>query len=301
MTISLTNVNEAPVLSTTTLSVPENSLAGAKPGSLVAQDEDSGDVLRWTILSQAQNWVTINELTGELTVVAGATIDFEGDKENLLSVRVTDASGASVSGTITLTAADRNDAPTASASALGSLTVKADQLFSYTLPANAFSDPDVGDQLNIFVTLASGFPLPGWLTYNSSTRLLSGTPSASDAGTVDVKFTAIDQGGASATAALSVKVEVNTTPWHNPTTPLDVTGDSLVTARDALLIINYLNTKGPGSVPNTTPSDGFVDTTGDNSVSARDVLLIINDLNQRAGGEGELVVDLEEVVKRKAR
>lgn len=297
ITINLTNVNETPVLSIADFSVPENSAAGHKPGALTAFDEDSGDVLRWSILSQSQNWVSVDELTGELRVVDGAVIDFEGNKQSVLTVRVTDAAGASATGTVTLTASDLNDPPSAATGSLGSFTVKANQLFSYTLPAATFSDPDVGDQLNVFATLANGFPLPGWLSYNTSTRLLSGTPTANDGGTVGVKFTAIDQGGASAVASLSVVVDANLLPWHNATKPLDVTGDGSVTARDALIIINYLNTTGPGSVPaGTQPTEGWLDTSGDNSVSARDVLLVINDLNQQAAGEGEQAVDIEELL-----
>lgn len=293
VTINLTNVNEAPLITTVKLDVPENSAPGSKPGSLAAQDEDAGDVLHWSIVSQSQNWVTINELTGELTVVTGADINFEGNKDNLLSVRVTDTAGASATSTVTLSATDRNDPPVSATSTLGSVTVKADQLFSYTLPAGTFSDPDVGDQLNIFVTLGNGFPIPSWLNYNSATRVLSGTPTASDAATLAIKFTAIDQGGASASAGLDVTVDGNLFPWHNSTVPLDVSGDGLVTARDALLVINYLNTIGPRGVPNTAPTDGYLDTTADNSISARDALLVINDLNQRAAGEGEQIVDVE--------
>ncbi len=291
ITIQLTNVNEAPVVTVENLNVAENSAAGVKPGSITAQDEDAGDVLRWTILSQSQNWVGVNEATGELTVLAGAVIDFEGNKENVISIRVTDTLGASSTRTITLTATDRNDPPTTTTPALGNLTAKANNPFSYTLPASTFVDVDAGDSLNVFVTLASGFPLPGWLSYNSSTRVLSGTPTVNDGGPVNVRFTAIDKGGASAVASLSVEVDANQLPWHNTAKPLDVTADGNVTARDALLIINYLNVAGPGSVPTgAQASDGFFDTSGDNSVSARDVLLVINDLNLQAAGEGESAI-----------
>jgi len=304
VTVNLSNVNEAPLIVTSEMAIPENSLPGEKPGSIEVQDADAGDTLTWSILSQSQNWVTINPQTGVLTIANGAVVDFEGNRQNVLSLRVTDASGLSATNTITLTAADRNDAPTSKVSDLGSMTAKANQLFSYTLPADSFSDPDANDQLNIFVTLANGFPLPGWLSYNSATRVLSGTPSSTDSGIVAVKFTAIDQGGASASTALAVKT--NFLAWNNTVKPLDVNNDTRVTALDALLVINYLNTVGPGAVPaNAEPIRGFLDCSADNSVTALDALKVINNLNQVPSGEGEfevaeLSVD-QEWVKRVAK
>ena len=52
----------------------------------------------------------------------------------------------------------------------------AGERFEYYIPANIFVDPD-GDTLTWRV---SG--LPGWLSFNSNTRLLSGTPTANDLG-----------------------------------------------------------------------------------------------------------------------
>ncbi len=55
-------------------------------------------------------------------------------------------------------------------------TAFAGERFEYYIPANIFVDPD-GDTLTWRV---SG--LPGWLSFNSNTRLLSGTPTANDLG-----------------------------------------------------------------------------------------------------------------------
>lgn len=57
--------------------------------------------------------------------------------------------------------------------------------FEYYIPANLFVDPD-GDRLTWRV---SG--LPGWLNFNATTRLLSGTPTTNDAGqnTITVRVT----------------------------------------------------------------------------------------------------------------
>ncbi len=79
--------------------------------------------------------------------------------------------------------------------------------------------------------------------------------------------------------------------WTNVENPWDVTADGLVTARDALAIVNYINlgseffaTETP---PDPQPGAPYPDINGDYLVSPLDVLLIINWLNLAATGEGE--------------
>ncbi|MEM7474160.1 MAG: dockerin type I domain-containing protein [Planctomycetota bacterium] len=79
-------------------------------------------------------------------------------------------------------------------------------------------------------------------------------------------------------------------PNHNPAMSNDVNRDQAVTAIDALLVINVLNTAGAGSLPDH-PSDLvnhiYLDTSGDQFVSAIDALLVISALNRRNGSTGE--------------
>jgi hypothetical protein len=53
------------------------------------------------------------------------------------------------------------------------------QIFSLTLPASLFTDPD-GDTLTYTVTQADGSPLPAWLSFDAISRTLSGTPAGGD-------------------------------------------------------------------------------------------------------------------------
>jgi PKD repeat protein len=71
-------------------------------------------------------------------------------------------------------------------------------LFSYTIPSNSFRDENI-DQL----TLTAG-TLPLWLTFDATTRTLSGTPLAQ--GTVFVTISASDPSGLSAAINFSIKV-----------------------------------------------------------------------------------------------
>ena len=76
-------------------------------------------------------------------------------------------------------------------------------------------------------------------------------------------------------------------PWQNPSLAVDVNGDGRVAALDALLIINYLNTYGPGSWTDQDPALGgeaagfYPDVTGDGRITALDALQVINVLNAR--------------------
>ena len=67
--------------------------------------------------------------------------------------------------------------------------------FEYTFPSNVFFDPDLMI-LSYSASLDTGDPLPDWLSFDSDRRAFSGTPSASDAGTITVKVTAADPAGA---------------------------------------------------------------------------------------------------------
>ena len=81
----------------------------------------------------------------------------------------------------------------------------------------------------------------------------------------------------------------NQFPRTNIALPADTSGDGLVSPRDALIVINYLNTLHSG-LPPAPPVilAGMVDVSGDGLVSPIDVLLVINSLNRRSGqGEGE--------------
>lgn len=79
-----------------------------------------------------------------------------------------------------------------------------------------------------------------------------------------------------------------TAPFMNPSNPLDVNADSIVSPVDALLIINELDNGGgvlTGSIsrnnfgaPNALPS--YIDTNGDNILSPVDAVLVINELDR---------------------
>ncbi len=82
--------------------------------------------------------------------------------------------------------------------------------------------------------------------------------------------------------------------WQNQFDQLNVNADtnSVVSASDALMVINYLNANGAGALPALAAppeiDERFVDVNGDGNCTALDAMIVINYINARtAGGEGE--------------
>ncbi len=93
--------------------------------------------------------------------------------------------------------------------------VDIDQPYSFTVPAQTFTDEDVGDTLTYFATLSSDAPLPTWLNFNATTLQFLGTPQAGDAGSLSVKLSAADTLGAVTSTSFTLEVE-HFPRLHNP-------------------------------------------------------------------------------------
>jgi hypothetical protein len=117
---------------------------------------------------------------------------------------VSDGHGGSASTTFSLTVTNTNDAPVAAGTTANAAAAEG-RPFQLQIPADAFSDPD-GDALQYAATREDGSPLPAWLTFDATSRTFSGTPQATDAGTVRVGITASDASGATATNVFAIFV-----------------------------------------------------------------------------------------------
>jgi hypothetical protein len=289
VTLQISDVNEPPSLPAADFEIAENSLPGTSLGSASASDPDAGDKLTYEIVAQTANWLAMDAVTGALVVAPGAEIDYELLELNTVTIRVLDAGGLHVERDFQVLALNRNDAPRL-ANPLPNSSAKAGTAFSYTIPGNTFTDQDAGDSLRLAMTNGAGFPLPSWLTFNASTRVLSGTPTVNDGGVLELRVTAVDSGNASTSTQFTVTVDANQHTWHNATNPFDTNGNTSVSPIDALLVINYLNSSRPRDItPGSAPIFGFLDTSKNNQISPLDALLVINELNRRASGEGEFV------------
>ncbi len=101
-------------------------------------------------------------------------------------------------------------------------TTVTEELFSYIVPENTFSDPDPTDVLTWSAELSDGNDLPAWLAFNQDTRELQGTPAITDAGFYYIRVTVTDQGDLSAADIFLLRVFTENQPPAFISMPLEM-------------------------------------------------------------------------------
>jgi hypothetical protein len=185
VTINLSEINEAPTdIVMSGGSVTENAGAGTFVATFAGVDADAGESLVYSLIHTggpggSVGQVTIDSSTGQLTVAAGAALDFESAATLLVAVQITDSQGFAFSKSFTINITDINDAPVAYDDHLTALQIQSLDLSGHGVLGNDFDDD--GDVMRAI--LVSG-PAHGTLTLNAdgtlsylSTDLFSGTDS----------------------------------------------------------------------------------------------------------------------------
>jgi Ca2+-binding RTX toxin-like protein len=205
--LSIANSNDAPEVGAgiTAQSATEDAAFSYTVAADAFADVDQGDSLSYMASladgSPLPTWLSFDALTRSFS---GTPLN--GDVGSIaLRVTATDLAGASASQSFALSIANTNDAPEVGAG-ITAQSATEDAAFSYTVAANAFADVDVGDTLSYSATMADASALPSWLSFDASTRTFSGTPLNADVGGLDVRVTATDLAGASATQDLALTV-----------------------------------------------------------------------------------------------
>ena len=90
--------------------------------------------------------------------------------------------------------------------ALTEQTHTEDELFTFTLPEDSFTDSDAGDNLTLSATLADGSALPNWISFNSATQTFSGIAPLDASGDYQIIITATDNFGLSAAADFTLTI-----------------------------------------------------------------------------------------------
>jgi hypothetical protein len=106
-----------------------------------------------------------------------------------------------------------------------------DTSFILQIPITTFNDADTGDTLTYTVSFSDGTPLPSWLTFDSNTQTLGGTPTNNEVGALQLKITTTDTQGASASDSFNLTVSnVNDAPTiTKPIANQTATEDTLFT------------------------------------------------------------------------
>ncbi len=291
-TVELTDANDAPRIVTERLNVSELAPRGSVVGQIRVSDPDGGDGLVTEIIGgTAANLFNLDPDSHLLTVAADANLDAESDDADglTLEVQVTDGT-LTATRTIAIVINDVNEPPVF-AQPLQFPPAIVGIPYSFTIPGDAVIDPE-GQSYELAVYNAQGV-LPGWLTFNSQTRTLSGMPTPELVGTYPLTVHAFEVGPFPlfVDAVVDLQVFAGENPYHNQRSGLDVDDNQLISSNDALRILNFIRDHGPGII--TVPLDpfyGFVDTNNDRKATSLDALLVINALvNQEFLGSGESI------------
>jgi DNA primase len=114
VTVSLTDVNEAPVISNQGFSIAENAANGTTVGTLVATDPDAAQTKTYSITSGNTNGAfAINTSTGVLSIANSAALNFEVAPTFALIIKVQDNGTGNLSSqaTVTVSLTDVNEVP----------------------------------------------------------------------------------------------------------------------------------------------------------------------------------------------
>ncbi len=235
VTMSVANVNEAPVATADTATAKEkggvaDAVVGTNPtGNLLTNDSDAdaGDVIsvkdikagtNGALTTVSANGTQIVGAFGTLSIAANGAYTYTVDNTNAtvqalntsstalddtFTYTVKDSAGLTSTATLTVSVNGANDAPLVG-TALGATTGKEGVL--YSVQANSFTDVD-NSSLTYTATLSSGAALPSWLSFDATTRTFSGTPPLGAAGTLSVKLTGSD-GSLSVSDTFTINVAV---------------------------------------------------------------------------------------------
>ncbi|MEG5263024.1 putative Ig domain-containing protein [Pseudomonas sp. JDS28PS106] len=199
------------VFSSRTDSYRNYSEGGANLGDLITDFDVTTDkidlsALGFTGLADGMNdtvYVVLNE-AGTKTYIKSLTADADGNRfEVALDGNYLDK--LTSANFVFATPPVVNQAPVV-ANALLDQNATENTPFSYVVPGTSFTDPN-NDTLSYTATLADGSALPDWLTFDATTRTLSGTPGASASGTYAIRITATDASNASVSDQFTLAVQ----------------------------------------------------------------------------------------------
>ncbi|MBN1373577.1 MAG: cadherin repeat domain-containing protein, partial [Anaerolineaceae bacterium] len=111
VTINLTGVNEAPVVSDATFTLAENSPVTTVVGTVTATDPEN-PALTWSITGgNGLGAFAINATSGQITVASSTPLDLETNPTFSLTVQAADPGGLTGSGTVTINLTNANEPP----------------------------------------------------------------------------------------------------------------------------------------------------------------------------------------------
>ncbi|SVC95036.1 uncharacterized protein METZ01_LOCUS347890, partial [marine metagenome] len=180
LTISVADLNEK--IAITNKLINENT-AGATVGDLSIIDTDFGTEVTYALSGDDATYFVLDGSTIKLK--SDVSADFETQSSYTLTVTATNSAGETAEEKVVVKIANVNETPVL-ATALTNQSNDEDSALSFTIPITTFTDVD-GDTLTYSATLSDGSALPSWLSFNTSTRVFTGTPLNANVGAISVK------------------------------------------------------------------------------------------------------------------
>ena len=155
--ITVTPVNDAPLMGDQSFLLAEHSLNGALVGSIVATDADLGDTLTFTVAGGDPAGVFgIDPATGAVTVVRGVDLVYETQNRYQISVRVTDSTGLSDTAVVTVNLRNVDTPPAAAGD-----RYLMDQFDTLAVPAGGVLANDIDVDHDPVIALLVAAPVHG--------------------------------------------------------------------------------------------------------------------------------------------
>jgi len=150
-------------------------------------DSDIGNTESLTcLLTGNPDWMSVAKTSPTVCTVSGTPANDDVGSTAGIAVGVNDLAGDSVSSIFAVSVANTNDAPTIAAGSCTTTTLEATTAYNCAPEAD---DIDVGD---ILTFSATGLPVSGNLSIDTSTGAISGAPTNSDAGVHTIVITVSD-------------------------------------------------------------------------------------------------------------
>lgn len=200
-------VNHAPTdISLVGSSVAETAIAGTVVGTLSSSDPDAGDTATFSIVNPNGMFA----ISGNDLVVAGP-IDYEAGASQQVTVRVTDASGATYEETFSIDVTDANDAPAVTSGTTGSVAENA-AISTVVYQATA-SDVDATAPDNTITWSLTGTDMAAFSIDAGGNVRLNSSANYETKSAYSINVIATDGGGLSSSQAVTVSVtDVNEAP-----------------------------------------------------------------------------------------
>ena len=212
--VTVTDVNELPVLEDVTFSIDENSADTTLVGTVTATDADDTELTYSITGGNTGGAFAINAATGEITVADGSQLDHETTETFMLDITVNDGQAVDPA-TVTININDVNEAPAliVTPPVLASVSEAAVGGDTVVDVSTSFSDPDDLDTLSFSILSGDG---QGAFTITPAGEIVVADASQIDREAIssyDLVVQATDSGNESVTVAVSVDVtDVNESP-----------------------------------------------------------------------------------------